>query len=244
LAGERLSQAESEVVPSLLSRDEEWAQRVASDAAERFAKHAAPAYDMSHVLKSMDPNNLGVIRGAAAGAYMLSGQGAKEAWQHANVVEAVVGVGGAALMLSPHAPSNFQAPTEGPGTVIEGSRFSLSPPKATLELAREIANVERGAMRTSRTIVLIETNQGKTFVSGGGSDLSAGQVALAEEKNLTPVAPLPGIHAEGKGILGQHMLFCEPTRGVSTNKICAHCETDYIRPFGGTVLPGRFEFRF
>jgi hypothetical protein len=202
---------------------------------------------MSAVAEAVDPNHLGMIRGAAAGAYMLAGQSAQQAFQNANRVEAALNLAATLTTLDPEALPIPAKSTEFVGTdetVIEGTRFSISPPKATLELARRIANVEKGSIRTSRTVVLIETKQGPTIVTGGASDLSPAQLALADKEGLTPAAPMPGIHGEGKGLFGPHAIYLEPTRGVSTNKVCQHCETEYILPLGGIVLPNRREFRF
>jgi hypothetical protein len=68
----------------------------------------------------------------------------------------------------------------GAGAIAEG-------PAATLELAQEIANVESYLMRFRRTISLLETAEGPTLVAGGGTDLSAAQIAMARQLGLTPV---------------------------------------------------------
>jgi hypothetical protein len=64
---------------------------------------------------------------------------------------------------------------------------ALRGPPATLDLAKQIANIERVPMNVRRTITILETQEGPTLVAGGASDLSPAQVAFARDRGLTRV---------------------------------------------------------
>jgi RHS repeat-associated protein len=114
-------------------------------------------------------------------------------------------------------------------------------PKATQELAQEIANAAGGSLRFRRTVALVETTQGPTLVAGGASDLSAAQKALAQQRGLTVVDDLPGADAEITAISGAGRLNLTPRRGVATNRVCPTCTED-IEGLGGRVDGRFFEF--
>jgi hypothetical protein len=118
----------------------------------------------------------------------------------------------------------------GAGATAEG-------PAATLELAQEIANVESYPMYFRRTISLLETAEGPTLVAGGGTDLSAAQIAMARKLGLTPITGV-GEHAEMTAISGARSLGLTPSAGVTTNIVCAECAVE-IHKMGGWLTAGR-----
>jgi RHS repeat-associated protein len=130
----------------------------------------------------------------------------------------------------------------GANEFARGANFAGGP-AATRELAQQIANVERFPMNFKRTVAVVETAEGPTLVAGGATDLSAAQTALAQKLGLTPVRPMPGVHAEETVIFGAGELGLTPTRGVTTNTICPGRCTPFIEGLGGRVTGTRtFEF--
>jgi|HubBroStandDraft_4_1064222.scaffolds.fasta_scaffold33785_3 hypothetical protein len=122
----------------------------------------------------------------------------------------------------------------GAGAIAEG-------PAATLELAQEIANVEFYLMRFRRTIALLETAEGPTLVAGGGTDLSAAQIAMARQLGLTPVTGV-GEHAELTAIAGARSLGLTPTAGVTTIHICPSCAVKIYNMGGWLTVARHFAF--
>jgi len=141
-------------------------------------------------------------------------------------------ISGSVGLAIPFAPAAALALPElfGAGATAEG-------PAATFELAQTIANVERYPMRYLRTISLLETAEGPTLVAGGGTDLSAAQIAMARQVGLTPITGVSE-HAELTAISGARSLGLTPTAGVTTNYICARCAVE-IYKMGGWVTAGR-----
>ncbi len=120
----------------------------------------------------------------------------------------------------------------------------LPRPRATEGLARAVADVERPPMNDRRTVVVLETREGRTLVAGGKSDLSGAQKTLATELGLTVVRGVPGEDAEISAIMGAARLGLKPMRGATTNRICPDCQLD-IESLGGKVTgPRSFEFGF
>jgi hypothetical protein len=122
----------------------------------------------------------------------------------------------------------------GVGAAAEG-------PAATLELAQGIANVESYPMRFRRTIALLETAEGPMLVAGGGTDLSAAQIAMARQLGLTPVTGV-GEHAELTAIAGARSLGLTPTAGVTTIHICPSCAVKIYNMGGWLTVARRFAF--
>ncbi|TWT77302.1 hypothetical protein Pla123a_19600 [Posidoniimonas polymericola] len=115
-------------------------------------------------------------------------------------------------------------------------------PKASPELAREIADVEKPPLNDRRTVAITETREGVTLVSGGASDLSEAQKRLARERGLTPTNDLPRADAEITMLDHAGRNGLTPTNGVTTNDICPTCAGD-IEGLGG-VLTGPRSFSF
>ncbi|WP_441289865.1 RHS repeat domain-containing protein [Sorangium sp. KYC3313] len=136
----------------------------------------------------------------------------------------------------------------GLGALAEGSTAAAGAARAASaarELAQHIANVERVPMNFRRTVALVETAEWPTLVAGGASDLSAAQIAAAQKLGLTPVHPMPGVHAEPTAIFGAGKLGLTPTRRVTTSTICTGpggC-TEFIQGIGGRVT-GKYTFEF
>jgi hypothetical protein len=89
-----------------------------------------------------------------------------------------------------------------------------------------------------RTVTLLATREGPTLVAGGATDLEAAQIQLALRRGLTPVAPMPGVHAELTALETAGALGLTPTRGVTTNVICPACR-ELIEQAGGQILADR-----
>jgi hypothetical protein len=113
-------------------------------------------------------------------------------------------------------------------------------PKATLELARQIAAAS-GKPPWAQTVSLLETAEGPTLVGAGGQDLTVAQKALAEELGLTIANDLPGYHAEETVIEAAGQRGLTPTSGVATNNVCPTCQP-LINSLGGTVNGRLFWF--
>jgi len=160
------------------------------------------------------------------------GSRAAEATGRGNIIR--VRPGEAPVRLTPRVPEPPPATMGEPG------------PKATLELARRIADVERPPMNNKRTVSVLETHEGPTVVGGGKTDLSPAQAKLAEELGLVVAPPRPTRHAEPTAILGAKELGYTPKRGVTTNIICAGSADScavFIESEGGTVTGKRtYEF--
>ena len=117
-------------------------------------------------------------------------------------------------------------------------------PRATRQLAQEIANVESVPMSFNRTVTVLETAEGPTIVAGGASDLSSAQAAAARRLGLTPAPPMPGFHAEKTAISAAGELGLTPTRGAASNTICSGpggC-TEFLEGLGARV--GKYTYEF
>jgi hypothetical protein len=145
-------------------------------------------------------------------------------------------ISGSVGLAIPLAPAAAFALPElfGAGATAEG-------PAATLALARRIANVERYPMRFRRTIALLETAEGPTLVAGGGTDLSAAQIAMARQLGLTPITGV-GEHAELTAISGARSLGLTPTAGVTTIQICPSCAVKIYNMGGWLTVARHFVF--
>jgi RHS repeat-associated protein len=160
----------------------------------------------------------------------------------APLVAAAVAVGAEVAI-----PAAEMAAATHPGVVVFGTGMSAAQGNtiiigggtaATLELAREIAAAGEGPV-WSRTVGLLETEEGVTLVAQGAADLSAAQKALAESLGLQVAPDLPGIHAEGTLLNGAGQMGLTPTFGVVTNNVCSGVCAPMIEEMGGWSW-GRF----
>ena len=145
-------------------------------------------------------------------------------------------VGGDALLVHNTAP----CPDSAKPKVVDPN--AVEAPRATPQLAREIADAEKVPLNNRRTVAVTETREGPTLVSGGASDLSDDQKKLARERGLTPTNDLPGADAEITMLDHAGRNGLTPTNGVTTNDICATCAGD-IEGLGG-VITGPRSFGF
>jgi RHS repeat-associated protein len=131
-------------------------------------------------------------------------------------------------------------PELGAGAIIE-EQVAIRAPAATLAAAERIGALAEGPAYT-RTVGLLETQEGPTLVGAGASDLNAAQKALAEKMGYTVVPDFAGVHAEGTLLNGAGVLRLTPTQGVVTNKVCYEICRPMIEDMGGWVNGKYFGF--
>jgi hypothetical protein len=124
------------------------------------------------------------------------------------------------------------------GTSASAGLGAVEGPAATLQAAEAILGT---VPKSAQAIAILETQEGITLVGGGVADLSAAQIAVAEQAGLRVVA-MAGEHAEVTVIQAAAELGLKPTFGVVTNNVCAGICTPVIRQIGGWVAGKFFGF--
>jgi RHS repeat-associated protein len=182
---------------------------------------------------------VGLIGIAGAGAAAAAGGGGVVATEVAvGTTIAVVEAEGAAAGVTVLAEVGGAA-AEGAEVVSTGAEIAASRgPQATLELALKVQGT---TPLSAQTVALLETAEGPTLVGAGEADLTAAQIAVAEQQGLT-VTSLEGFHAEQTVINAAGEMGLKPTVGVATNSVCAARCGSLITEIGGWVKGKFFGF--
>jgi len=115
-------------------------------------------------------------------------------------------------------------------------------PRATVAVAHAIATaVEDGSPAWTRTVALLETQEGRTVAAAGVRDLTAAQAELAERMGHE-VARSPGLHGETTALEHAAREGLTPTHGVASARVCPTQCQPIIRALGGEVEGRHFWF--